>query len=80
MSNTSAAWLGMCVALAAGGGEVERWALFEIKLDGPAAGNPDLEVRLAATFRQGARTIVAPGFWDGDGTYRIRFSPPTEGE
>ena len=59
---------------------VERWGQHEIHLTGPASGNPYLDVQWSATFTQGDRAIVVPGFWDGGGTYRVRFSPPTPGE
>ncbi len=58
---------------------VERWGLYEIALDGPSTGNPFDDVRVAATFASDARTIRVPGFYDGDGVYRIRFSPPDLG-
>jgi len=52
---------------------ISLWATHEISLTGPATGNPFDDVTLSATFRQGDRTIEAPGFYDGDGTYRVRF-------
>lgn len=62
-------------AIAAGDPVVERWGLHEIALDGPAGGNPFDDVTLTALFESGGRQVVVPGFYDGDGTYRIRFSP-----
>ena len=59
---------------------VARWDIFELALAGPSEGNPYLEIALDATFSQGGTTLRVPGFYDGDGTYRIRFMPPTEGE
>jgi len=59
--------------------KVERWGLFEIELAGPARGNPIDDVTLSAIFTSGAARLEIPGFYDGDGTYRIRFSPPTLG-
>jgi hypothetical protein len=59
--------------------DVEQWGLFEIALKGPSDGNPFAEVRLSAVFDNGARKVEAPGFYDGDGVYRIRFSPDTQG-
>lgn len=59
---------------------VEQWGRHEISLRGPASGNPYLDVQWSATFTQGDRVIVVPGFWDGHDTYRVRFSPPTQGE
>lgn len=61
-------------------GPVEQWGLYEITLKGPDGGNPFVDVTLAATFTGGDQTITVPGFYDGDGTYRIRFSPPQTGE
>ncbi len=58
----------------------EQWGTFETLLEGPSGGNPYLEVELKATFRQDDRQIVVSGFWDGGGTYRIRFMPPSPGE
>ena len=57
----------------------ERWGLYEIALTGPASGNPFDDVRLSATFTCDGRTVRVPGFYDGDGTYRVRFSPPDLG-
>lgn len=62
-------------ALAAPADRVERWGLFEITLEGPSQGNPFDDVRIAAVFECDGRQIRVPGFYDGDGVYRIRFSP-----
>src|SRR5215510_5912029 len=63
---------------AAGG--VERWGTFEVSLAGPASGNPFTEVRFGAHFRHGHRVVDADGFYDGGGTYRVRFMPDETGE
>lgn len=55
------------------------WGLFELECEGPESGNPFVEVDFAATFRQGTREIAVPGFYDGDGVYRLRFMPDAEG-
>lgn len=60
-------------------GKVERWGIAEVELKGPQAGNPFLDVSLAADFQQNGQSITVPGFYDGNGIYRVRFSPPTEG-
>lgn len=65
-----------CAALAA---EVEQWGVWEMSLKGPRDGNPFLDVQFAATFRQGDERTVVPGFYDGDGVYRVRFSPSQQG-
>ncbi|XLZ73129.1 DUF5060 domain-containing protein [Massilia sp. SR12] len=59
---------------------VERWGSKELTLAGPRDGNPFLEVDLSATFRQGARTVVVDGFYDGEGQYKLRFMPDAVGE
>jgi hypothetical protein len=56
-----------------------RWSVFEVEISGPSHGNPFTDVELWAEFRQGERNRRVPGFYDGDGTYRIRFMPDTEG-
>ena len=59
---------------------VPKWEVFEVALQGPSAGNPFTEVELTATFVLEHRKVVVNGFYDGDGTYKIRFMPDTEGE
>jgi hypothetical protein len=59
---------------------VAKWDVFEASFDGPSGGAPYLEVALEATFSFGARQLKVPGFYDGDGVYRVRFMPDTEGD
>lgn len=59
--------------------QVERWGLFELSLEGPSDGHPDVEVSLSAKFSNGSHTIEVEGFYDGDGRYKLRFMPPTVG-
>ncbi|NQE63048.1 DUF5060 domain-containing protein [Caulobacter sp. RHG1] len=63
----------------AAGASVPRWGVHEIVLDGPAIGNPFVDVSLSAAFTDGQQTLNIAGFYDGAGVYRVRFSPPTEG-
>jgi hypothetical protein len=58
---------------------VEQWGLVEVALKGPADGNPFVDVELAATFVQDKKQVRVSGFYDGDGTYRIRFMPELQG-
>jgi Domain of unknown function (DUF5060)/Protein of unknown function (DUF4038)/Domain of unknown function (DUF5605) len=58
---------------------IEQWGLFEISLAGPTAGNPYKDITLNARFTLDHRTIQVTGFYDGDGTYRIRFMPDAPG-
>ena len=59
---------------------VERWGVIDIALQGPSDGNPFADVQLSAKFTQGNRSVEASGFYDGDGAYKVRFSPDVEGE
>ncbi|HWC97328.1 MAG TPA: DUF5060 domain-containing protein [Candidatus Sulfopaludibacter sp.] len=59
---------------------VERWGVYEVTLSGPRDGNPFVDVRLSAEFRRADRSVPVDGFYDGDGAYKIRFSPDAEGE
>ncbi|MGP7796863.1 DUF5060 domain-containing protein [Sphingomonas sp. CLY1604] len=70
---------GTAMAATRAGGSVERWGVHEIVLHGPASGNPFVDVEVAATYRRGDTEVEVPGFYDGDGVYRIRFSPPDLG-
>jgi hypothetical protein len=60
--------------------DVERWGLFETEFVGPKEGNPFVEVELDVDFAFGNRRVPAPGFYDGEGVYSVRFMPDSEGE
>lgn len=53
------------------GAAVEQWGIYEVTLQGPTNGNPFVVAR----FAQGGDSIEVPGFYDGAGNYRVRFSP-----
>lgn len=57
------------------GQEVDRWGRFELALKGPSEGNPFQEVQISARFQYKNLIVEPEGFYDGDGTYRIRFMP-----
>lgn len=59
--------------------KVEQWGMFEVALKGPATGNPFQDVSLTAEFSNEHRKVQVKGFYDGDGTYRIRFMPDVAG-
>ncbi|GAC1043712.1 DUF5060 domain-containing protein [Rhizobium sp. No.120] len=59
---------------------VEKWGVFEAAFNGPSGGNPYLDVAFDAVFSQNSREVRVPGFYDGDGVYRVRFMPDNEGE
>ena len=61
--------------------QCEQWGVHEVVLAGPADGNPFVDVDLAADFAdEGNHRLRVPGFYDGEGRYVIRFSPPTVGK
>jgi hypothetical protein len=64
----------------AAGGNIERWGLFELSLKGPSSGNPFIDVELTATFEKDGKKFTPEGFYDGNGVYKVRFSPDSEGE
>jgi hypothetical protein len=57
----------------------DKWAVFEIEIVGPEHGNPFTDVELHARFARGTATLTVPGFYDGDGVYRIRLLVPEAG-
>ena len=63
---------------------VERWGIYETELKGPRTGNPFTDVELSATFRCMSEdedtSVTVPGFYDGNGVYKVRFMPRAVGE
>jgi hypothetical protein len=59
---------------------VECWGIHEVTLTGPSAGNPFVDVQLAAELMHKNRSRYVDGFYDGGGIYRLRFMPDTPGE
>jgi len=59
--------------------KIGKWDFYEISLSGPITGNPFIGVQLSAVFENGERTYEPDGFYDGNGIYKIRFMPDTEG-
>lgn len=59
---------------------VAQWGIFELKLNGPSEGNPFTDISINACFKNGRLEAVSEGFYDGGGTYRIRFMPQKQGE
>jgi hypothetical protein len=61
-------------------GQSEQWGVTELTIDGPGHGNPFVDVELSAQFTNGKESSASVGgFYDGDGTYRIRFQAPCTG-
>ena len=58
---------------------IERWDIFELELKGKPEGNPFMDYEISATFKGDREEKTVEGFYDGNGTYRIRFMPSFEG-
>jgi hypothetical protein len=58
----------------------EKWKVYEVSLNGPSTGNPFQDVIFTATFTNGSTKVDIPGFYDGNGRYKIRFMPAAEGK
>ncbi len=56
-----------------------RWEVQEIIITGPECGNPYREQTITGTFSGAHEQLTAPGFYDGDGRYIVRFMPSFEG-
>ena len=59
---------------------VPQWEVFEVTRNGPSGGNPFAETSFSAEFRTGSRAVHVTGFYDGDGTYAVRFMPDMQGD
>jgi hypothetical protein len=59
---------------------VGKWDVFEIELHGPSHGNPFVDVAISAQFSCDGYSADINGFYDGEGTYKIRFMPEKEGQ
>lgn len=61
---------------------MERWMRYEVTLAGSADGNPYVDVELTADFCNKAtgEVVTVRGFYDGEGTYKVRFMPCEVGE
>lgn len=83
LSKTLALWVfASCLLPSCQSGEsqtAEQWGVFEIILQGPSSGNPYMDHSFEAAFTHGSQTVTVPGFYDGNGTYKVRFSPDRQG-
>ncbi|KQQ06395.1 alpha-L-rhamnosidase [Rathayibacter sp. Leaf185] len=53
---------------------------FEVELRGPSHGNPFVDVDLSAIVDGPGGAVRVPGFYDGDGVFRLRWMPEAPGE
>lgn len=59
---------------------VNKWDVFEVQVEGTSEGNPFAEQRVTAVFSNRKESTVVEGFYDGNGIYKVRFMPVTEGK
>jgi hypothetical protein len=59
--------------------QINQWRPYELTLTGPSTGNPFIDVTLTATFTQNAHQVSVNGFYDGEGVYKVRYMPASEG-
>jgi len=59
---------------------VEQWGIFDLPLTGTETGNPFTDIELSAQFTSSQRSMLVHGFYDGNGTFRIRFMPDRQGD
>lgn len=59
--------------------QIGQWEVYELELQGPDQGNPYVDVSISGEFCCDDRKILVTGFYDGEGSYRIRFSPDAKG-
>lgn len=60
--------------------EIEKWDFIELEYKAEVQGNPFTETELSAVFKCKNREYFTEGFYDGNGTYKIRFMPDEEGK
>ena len=58
---------------------IQQWGIFDRAFAGPVTGNPFMDIEFSARFTSIDHTVPVRGFYDGQGQYRIRFMPATQG-
>lgn len=58
--------------------KVEKWGRFEFSAEAKPAGDP-FGVQFSAVFSDGTLKQEVRGFYDGDGVFKVRFMPQSEG-
>ena len=59
---------------------VERWGMLELSLPGKKEGNPFTDYEIRGRFTGEKEDVAVPGFYDGDGVWKVRFMPSFTGE
>lgn len=58
---------------------IEKWGMYEVSVIGHSDGNPFVDYYIKGVFTGKNETVKVDGFYDGDGTYKVRFMPSFEG-
>ena len=66
--------------MAVGINKIELWDVYEITINGSGEGNPFMDVAFSARFKYKEKIKEVEGFYDGDGTFKVRFMPDKLGE
>lgn len=59
---------------------VARYDVFEHTITAKVDGNPYVDVEFWGVFKHANRKIRVPGFYDGEGLFKVRLMPDIEGE
>ncbi len=59
--------------------KVERWGVQEVRIDGRSDGNPFTDYELKGEFKGENETVTVHGFYDGEGSWMVRFMPSYTG-
>ena len=58
---------------------IQKWNVFELRVNGKNEGNPFTDFEISATFTNEYEHKNITGFYDGNGEYVVRFMPSYEG-
>ena len=58
---------------------VEQWGCLDLAFSGRQDGNPFTDFTIRGVFEGEKEKVAAEGFYDGDGTWRVRFMPSYPG-
>lgn len=59
--------------------KIQKWDYIELSFKGPSIGNPYIGTSFVGHFTNADKVVNQEGFYDGNGTYIIRFMPEKEG-
>lgn len=59
---------------------VEKWCVYEVTVEGRSDKNPFVDYNIKGLFQGKNEKVEVDGFYDGEGTYKVRFMPSFEGD